>query len=55
VSVIGISLTGADAANYTPNTAATATADIIARSLSVSATGINKVYDGTTALRHSVG
>ncbi len=48
VSVSGISLSGTDAPNYTANTTATTTADITARALSVSATGINKVYDGTT-------
>ena len=38
-----------DAGNYTfnANTAST-TADITARALTVSATGINKMYDGTT-------
>ena len=49
VSVTGISVTGADAGNYTFNTTASATADITARALTVSATGQNKVYDGTTA------
>src|SRR5262249_22124941 len=48
VSVSGISLTGADAANYSPNASANATADITARALVVSATGVNKVYDSTT-------
>src|SRR4029450_8199504 len=38
-----------DAANYSANTSASTTADITARSLSVSATGVNKVYDGTTS------
>jgi hypothetical protein len=47
VSVSGISISGADAGNYTFNTTASATADITARVLTVSATGINKVYDGT--------
>jgi hypothetical protein len=46
VSVSGISITGADAANYTFNTTATTAADITARALVVSASGINKVYDG---------
>src|SRR5206468_2170544 len=49
VSVSGISVTGADAGNYTVNTAATTAADITARALTVSAAGVNKVYDGTTA------
>src|SRR5206468_5565011 len=48
VSVSAISVTGTDAANYTANTTAGTTADITARSLSISATGANKVYDGTT-------
>ena len=49
VSVSGISLSGTDAANYSPNTTDSTTADITARSLTVTATGVNKVYDGTTA------
>ena len=49
VSVTGISITGTDAGNYTFNTTASTTADITARALTVSATGINKVYDRTTA------
>src|SRR5213079_2782798 len=48
VSVSGISISGADAANYTFNTTTSATADITARALTVSAAGVNKVYDGTT-------
>jgi hypothetical protein len=48
VSVSGISISGADAGNYSFNTSATATADITKRALTVSATGVNKVYDGTT-------
>src|SRR5439155_210074 len=49
VSVSGISISGPDAANYTINTTASTTAAITARALTVSATGANKVYDGTTA------
>ena len=50
VSVIGISISGADAVNYNLlNTTATATADITARDLTVTATGINKVYDSNTS------
>jgi hypothetical protein len=50
VNVSGVSISGADAGNYTlTNTTATATADIAAKTLAVSATGINKVYDGDTA------
>src|SRR5581483_6730776 len=37
------------AGNYTFNATAAATADITARALTVSATGVNKVYDGTPA------
>src|SRR6185369_4601720 len=49
VSVSGISITGVDAANYTANITASTTANITARSLNVTATGANKVYDGTTS------
>ncbi len=49
VSVSGISVTGADVGNYTVNTTATTAADITARTLTVSATGVNKVYDGSAA------
>src|SRR5207253_3081649 len=38
-----------DSENYTIETTAAATADITARALTVSATGVNKVYDGTDA------
>jgi len=48
VSVTGISLSGPDAGNYTVNTTAATTAHITPRTLVVSATGVNKVYDGTT-------
>ncbi len=48
VSVTGISVSGADAANYDlPGTTASATASITHRDLTVTATGIDKVYDGT--------
>src|SRR5262249_47784585 len=49
VAVSGISVTGTDAANYSANTSASAMADITARSLTVSAAGADKVYDGTTS------
>ncbi|HEY1526434.1 MAG TPA: YDG domain-containing protein [Candidatus Angelobacter sp.] len=49
VAVSGISISGADAANYAlASTSATTTAAINARSLTVSAAGIGKIYDGTT-------
>src|SRR5262249_22711530 len=49
VAVSGISITGADPANYSANASASAMADITARSLTITATGANKVYDGTTS------
>jgi hypothetical protein len=48
ISVGGISVAGTDAANYSANTSASTMADITARSLTVSATGTDKVYDATT-------
>jgi hypothetical protein len=48
VTVSGISLNGADSGNYTVASTATTTANITKRDLTVSATGVNKVYDGTT-------
>src|SRR5206468_2966600 len=49
VNVSGIAISGTDASNYSlSNTTASTTADITARSLTVSATGVNKIYDGTT-------
>ncbi|WP_304062759.1 YDG domain-containing protein [Pedobacter glucosidilyticus] len=48
VSIAGISISGTDAGNYTVNTTTTATADITARTLAVTATATNKTYDGTT-------
>ncbi|MFZ4875522.1 beta strand repeat-containing protein, partial [Janthinobacterium sp. Mn2066] len=50
VSVNGVGVTGADAGNYVLGShSGSTTADIAARVLQVSATGINKVYDGGTA------
>ena len=49
VTAIGLSLAGADAGNYTVNGTATANADITPRPLTVSASGQDKAYDGTTA------
>ena len=48
VSVTGIQVAGTDAANYAHNTSATTAADITARELTVSATGVNRIYDGGT-------
>ncbi|PRZ22782.1 MBG domain-containing protein [Flavobacterium granuli] len=45
VSIFGITISGADAANYTVNTTATTTADILAKPITVTATASqNKVY-----------
>jgi hypothetical protein len=49
ITVSGISISGADAGNYTFNATASAQADITPRALTVSATGVDKVYDGTNA------
>ena len=49
VSVSGISISGTDAANYSlASTSAATTASITQRSLTVTGTGTNKAYDGTT-------
>jgi len=48
VTVSGIAVTGADSTNYTFNPTASATANITVRALLVTATGIDKVYNGTT-------
>ena len=50
VTVSGISIAGADAGNYElAGTTASTSADITPRPLEVSTTGVDKVYDGTTA------
>jgi len=47
VSVTGLSISGGDAGNYTlASTSASTTANISARTLTISAMGVNKVYDG---------
>jgi hypothetical protein len=48
VTVSGVTLGGTSAANYTVSQPSGLTANIGARDLTVSATGVNKVYDGTT-------
>jgi hypothetical protein len=48
VNMSGYALSGADAANYTLVEPTNMTANITARPLTISATGINKVYDGST-------
>ncbi|WP_307732620.1 YDG domain-containing protein [Massilia sp. MB5] len=56
VSISGITLGGTDAGNYAlAGTTATATADITPRTLSVSADGASKVYDGTIAASVTLG
>jgi hypothetical protein len=49
IGVSGITITGANANDYTVNTSTAAFANISKASLVVSATGINKVYDAGTA------
>jgi filamentous hemagglutinin family protein len=48
VSVFGITVGGADAGNYSFNTTATTTANISQAQLTVSAAGVNRVYDAST-------
>ena len=48
VTVTGIAISGTDSGNYTANTTASTTANITKATLTVSATGVNKTYDGTT-------
>jgi hypothetical protein len=48
VSVSGLELSGTDADNYTVSSTASTSANITARPLTVSASGIDKVYDGST-------
>ncbi len=49
VTVNGITMSGTDAGNYSLfSSTANATANITARTLTVTATGVNKIYDGTT-------
>jgi filamentous hemagglutinin family protein len=55
ISVSGINVTGADAGNYTWNTSTVASADIEKAALNVTATGLNKTYDGTSAANANLG
>jgi YDG domain/MBG domain (YGX type) len=48
VTVSGIAVSGTDAGNYVVTQATGAQADITPRPLTVSAAGVDKVYDGTT-------
>ncbi|MBZ0091606.1 MAG: autotransporter-associated beta strand repeat-containing protein, partial [Sulfuricellaceae bacterium] len=49
VNVSAIGATGSDAGNYSFATTASTTADITPRPLAIAATGVGKVYDGSTA------
>ncbi|MBI6882395.1 YDG domain-containing protein [Pseudomonas putida] len=49
VTVGGITVSGADAGNYLWNASDTTTADISKAALSISASGVDKVYDGSVA------
>jgi hypothetical protein len=55
VSVSGISISGDDAGNYNPNATAATTANITPKGLTVSATGVSKVYDGTANATVNLG
>src|SRR5450830_262296 len=56
VSVSGVGVTGADAGNYVlSNHGGSTTADIAARALNISATGVNKIYDGGTSANVVLG
>ncbi|MDX1921766.1 MAG: YDG domain-containing protein [Alphaproteobacteria bacterium] len=55
ISVTGINITTGDAGNYTFNTTASASADITQRALTITATGVDKVYNGLTAAAVSFG
>ena len=55
VDVIGITLGGADAGNYTFNTTDITSADITPATLTITASGHNKVYDGTTTATVTLG
>ena len=48
INISGISVTGADVQNYEWNTTTSTTADIAKASLNITASGVNKTYDGTT-------
>ncbi|MDB4904983.1 MAG: C-terminal target protein, partial [Mucilaginibacter sp.] len=56
VTTTGITITGADAGNYSYNTSATSLADITQALLTITASGGTKVYDGkTTASAMTLG
>src|SRR5436190_20763200 len=55
VAVTGITLTGADAGNYVSKGVGSTTASITQRNLAVVFTGVDKIYDGTTAAGVTIG
>ncbi|UOD32235.1 filamentous hemagglutinin N-terminal domain-containing protein [Massilia violaceinigra] len=56
VAVTGIALSGLDAGNYSlASTSAAASADITPRGIAANATGISKVYDGSTGASVTMG
>jgi filamentous hemagglutinin family protein len=54
VRVSGVTLTGADAGNYTLTVPASTLADILQRAITATATADDRVYDGTTAATGSL-
>jgi hypothetical protein len=48
VTVLGVALAGVSAPNYAVSQPSGLTAEITARALTITATGVNKTYDGTT-------
>ena len=48
VSIAGLALAGTNASDYTLTSPITTTANITARGLTLTAKGVNKIYDGTT-------
>ena len=55
VSVSGITVTGTDSGNYTFNTTAATTANITKAALTVTAAGIDKVYNGLASATVTLG
>ncbi|MDH4746427.1 YDG domain-containing protein [Sphingomonas sp. CBMAI 2297] len=55
VTASGITLSGADAGNYTVGSTATALADIIARTITATLTANDRTYDGTTSATGTLG
>ena len=55
VTANGITLSGADAGNYTVNASATALADILAKAITATLTVSNKTYDGTADATGTLG